>query len=298
MLALASPASAGSREVLATLHFQNGTITLGDNLAVLAQTDNFHYLDNAGTETFLTNVWANPPGAGKDALGTIVPKDTDPLGADGWAVIISYDDTGYVSDEDAGKIDYDDLMREMQKAIEEASKERVAKGLPSLELIGWARKPYYDAAAKKMVWAKRLRFGNSNTDTLNYNIRILGRRGVLNLNVVAPMAALQMVDQRAPSILAMVHFNQGNTYAEFNPRIDKAAAYGLAGLIAGGVLVKAGFLKGLLALLLASWKIVGVTVLAAVAAMRSRIKRLFGGAPKPTVVAASLPPTEGGGSSA
>src|SRR2546421_9236086 len=41
-------------------------------------------------------------------------------------------------------------------------------------------------------------------------------------------------------------FNEGNRYAEFNPGMDQAAAYGIAGLIAGGLLTKAGFFKGLL----------------------------------------------------
>jgi len=43
----------------------------------------------------------------------------------------------------------------------------------------------------------------------------------------------------------MVSFNPGDTYGEFDPKIDSTAGYTIAGLIAGGVLAKAGFFKAL-----------------------------------------------------
>lgn len=45
--------------------------------------------------------------------------------------------------------------------------------------MGWAEPPSYDAPAHKMYWAKDLLFSGNTEHTLNYNIRILGRRGVL-----------------------------------------------------------------------------------------------------------------------
>jgi len=92
-------------------------------------------------------------------------------------VVISCEDTGYVSDEEAGKIDYDALMRDMQKSVDDESKRRVQAGQMRFRLLGWARVPYYDAAAKKMYWAKRLQFSDSPRETLNCEIRVLGRSG-------------------------------------------------------------------------------------------------------------------------
>ena len=43
-----------------------------------------------------------------------------------------------------------------------------------------------------------------------------------------------------------MEFNEGNTYADFDPDIDEIAAYGIGGLIAGKVLAKVGLLAGLL----------------------------------------------------
>lgn len=267
-------------DILRTLNFQQGTISLGDELATIAQTERFRFLNNADTQTFLTRVWGNPPGTGKGALGMLLPVDDDGLN---WAVVVSYDPSGHVSDEDAGKIDYDALMKDMQQAVTEASAERVRIGHGSLELLGWAKAPHYDAREKKLYWAKRLRFDGSPRETLNYEIRILGRRGVLDLNVVAAMDDLPAVDSRVGDILSMVRFNQGNTYAEFVPGVDSAATYGLAGLIAGGVLAKAGFFKGLFALLLASKKLVILALFgggaAAWGALKGRLRRKEAAAP-------------------
>jgi uncharacterized membrane-anchored protein len=262
-------------DILKALNYRKGSIALADNLATINLKDSFVYLDNADAQKFLTKIWQNPPGAGKDSLGMLLPSRISPLSADGYGVVITYEATGYVSDEDAEKIDYTALLRDMQESVHQDSEQRVASGYESLELIGWARQPYYDKASKKLYWAKRLRFGKETSDTLNYEIRVLGRRGVLSLNVVAGMEAFSEIDQRSPEILSMVSFNQGNLYSEFNPSIDRAAAYGVAGLIAGGILTKAGFFKGLLVLLLASKKLAAALVFGGLAAVWGAIKAIF-----------------------
>jgi uncharacterized membrane-anchored protein len=262
-------------DILKSLTYRHGAITLDNDLATINLTSDFVYIDGHDAETFLTRVWHNPPNAVSGTLGMILPTQANTVSPEGWGIVIGYDASGYVTDEDAENINYSELLHQMQDSIAEQSKERVAQGYQKYELVGWARPPYYDKAAKKLYWAKQLRFGDHN-ETLNYEIRILGRRGVLSLNAVASMSALAQIDKSAPGILAMVSFNQGNLYSEFNPSIDKAAAYGLAGLIAGGILTKTGIFGGLLALLLAFKKLVAVVVLGGLATMRGRIKALFG----------------------
>jgi uncharacterized membrane-anchored protein len=272
-----APAQAeNERELFRSLKFQTGTITLRGGLATLKVGPNFAYLNPADAEIFLTKIWSNPPGAGADTLGLLVPKDIDVSSSGGWAIVLDYEEDGYVSDEGAEKIDYAELLKDMQQKTADASKEREEQGYRAMSLVGWAKQPYYDRETHKLYWAKRLRFVGNEHDTLNYNIRALGRRGVLVLNAVASMDQLPMVDRRLPEILAMVSFNQGNTYAEFNPSTDKTAAYALAGLIAGGVLAKAGFFKLLLVGLLAFKKLIVVGAIAVFAAIGSVVKRLFG----------------------
>jgi uncharacterized membrane-anchored protein len=188
------------------------------------------------------------------------------------AIIITYDDSGHVSDDDAAGINYDDLLKEMQQATRDNNEARKKDGYEPIELVGWAKPPYYDSAAKKLYWAKRLKFGTGTDadDTLNYSIRALGRTGVLELTVVASMQQLAVVDGRINEVLGMVAFNPGSTYAEFSPGVDKVAEYGIAGLIAGGILAKAGFFKFLIAL----WKPIAIGAVVLFGAVGGFIRRL------------------------
>jgi len=262
-------------DILRSLTFRTGTISLGNDLATITQTKNFRFLDSADTETFLTEVWGNPPGTGKGTLGMIFPADGGLADDDAWGVVVSYETTGHISDEEAGTIDYDQLMADMKAAVVEESKKRVKQGQEQFSLLGWARKPHYDATEKKLYWAKRYRFGDDPEETLNYEIRVLGRKGVLSLNVISSMRELPTIDSKVNSILSMVRFNKGNTYAEYDSSVDHTAAYGIAGLIAGGVLGKAGFFKGLIALLLASKKLFGLALFGGLAGLWSWMKSLL-----------------------
>jgi uncharacterized membrane-anchored protein len=204
-----------------------------------------------------------------------VPSNLDLIGRGAWAVIVTFEKSGYVSDADAAGIDYDELLKDMQAATKEGNEERVKNGYPAVTLVGWARKPVYDAGTHKLYWAKRLRFGGSPEETLNYNIRILGRNGVFNLNVVAGMDELARVEGDVDAILGMVTFKQGHRYEEFDPKIDEVAAYGIAGLVAGGILAKTGFFKALLLGLLASKKLLGGVIIAGAAGGWAALKRFF-----------------------
>ncbi|MFO7597271.1 MAG: DUF2167 domain-containing protein [Desulfocurvibacter africanus] len=260
-------------EILESLQYRSGTIQLKDDLAQLTLDDKYVYLDSRDTETFLTQIWDNPPGSGSNTLGMIIPTEFDPLGESGWVAIIDFDPVGFVSDDDAEGIDYDELMESMRKGTEEANRIRAENGYEPVHLLGWAQEPYFDSEAKKLYWAKRLKFGDSEDEVLNYNIRVLGRRGVLNLNVVASMSELGQVNGRANELLKLVSFSKGNTYAEYDSKIDKAAGYGIAGLIAGGVLTKAGFFKALLAGILAFKKVIIVGLIAVGSAVFSIFRR-------------------------
>ena len=253
------------------LHYKQGEITLKSGLAKMNVPAEFRYLDDADTETVLTKMWGNPP-TGERTLGMLVPANIGPDQAECLGIIITYEEEGYVKDDDAAKINYDDLLKQMKESVAEGSKEREKQGYPSIALIGWAAPPRYDSVEKKMYWAKELQFGDSPERTLNYNIRILGRRGYLVLNAVGTMDQLSAVEKLAPSVLASVNFQDGHRYADFSPKTDKIATYGLAGLVAGGVLAKAGFFKLLWVGILAFKKL----IIVGFAALAGGIKKMFG----------------------
>lgn len=254
-----------------SLRYRTGEIKLKDGLATLKLPDGYRYLDPEQSETVLTSFWGNPPGT--RSLGMIWAPGQDPLGAGSWAVVIQSEEEGYVKDDDAEKIDYDDLLKKMKKSTEEGNAERVKGGYPAMHLLGWAEKPYYDKSAHKLHWAKELSLEGNDRNSLNYDIRILGRRGVLILTAVATMDELETVKAGMPPVLGAVDFDPGHRYSEFDPKIDKVATYGIAALVAGGVLAKVGFFKLLLVGLLAAKKFIVIGLLAVVAFFR----RLFKG---------------------
>lgn len=255
------------------LKYQQGQIDLQGGLATIKLPDSFRYLDPAGAETLLTGIWGNPP-SGKKSLGMIVPAGFDPFNEQTWCVVISYEEDGYVKDDDAGKINYPKLLKEMQEGTRKASAERVKSGYPAIELVGWAAAPRYDKQAHKFYWAKELKFGDSKEEnTLNYNLRLLGRRGILVLNAVSGMSQFPRIEEATPEILGMIDFSAGNRYADYTPGVDKMATYGLAALVAGGIAAKAGLFKGLLVALVALKKFVIIGVIALIAL----VKRIIGG---------------------
>ena len=249
-----------------SLHYQTGHIVLPGGIGELQVPRGFRYLDSAQSRTIITDVWHNPDGR---CLGMLFPEGKGPLGADTWAYVIEYDAMGYVKDDDADDIKYDELLTDMQKETEEANPEREEAGYEPMHLLGWAATPYYDKEHHVLHWAKSIQFGGAEADTtLNYNVRLLGRKGVLVLNAVGEPGQLAQIKASIPGLLSGVQFAKGEQYADFNPSIDEVAAYGIGGLVAGKVLAKVG----LFALLAKFWKL----GLVALAGLWTAVKRYFG----------------------
>lgn len=239
-------------EFLASLNFQTGKVVLGDNLASLNLPENLVFLDREDANRVLVDAWGNPP-TDELPLGMILPAGISPLADESWAVTVEFEESGFVSDEDAADIDYVEMLEQLQKETVESNVWRAENGYESIELLGWAAQPHYDAQGKKLHWAKELRFGDSDINTLNYNIRVLGRKGVLVLNFIANMDQLPEIQENVPAVLAMTEFNGGSRYADFDPDIDQVAAYGIGALIAGKLAAKAGLFATILLLLKKFW---------------------------------------------
>lgn len=245
--------------------YEKGTVKLKDGIATLNVPAGFKYLNPEQSEQVLTQFWGNPEGS--NTLGMLFPDTSNPLYSSSWAFVLTYDELGFVKDDDADDIDYDDLLKDLQKETEESNAEREKLGYEKIEFVGWASKPFYDKDKKILHWAKNLKFGESTENTLNYNVRILGRKGVLVLNAVAGMNQLPIVEKNIANVLDVAQFSDGYKYSDFNPDIDEVAAWTIGGLVAGKVLAKVGlfaffgkFLKviifGVVALGGAAWKFI------------------------------------------
>lgn len=267
----ARAADAGGKQMskeqfLASLKFQNGKIELPGGIATLDMPPTFRYLAPDDANRVLVDAWGNPPG--EKTLGMIFPADVSPLADDGWGVVITYQEDGHVKDDDAKTINYDDLLKKMKEGTADDSEERVKQGYPSLLLNGWAEAPSYDAASHKLYWALNLHSGDASVDTLNYNVRVLGRKGVLVLNAVAAMPQLPSIKTEMQNVIGFTEFTRGNRYADFDSNTDKVAEYGIAALVAGAVAAKLGLFAKLIALLIAAKKLVIVALVAVAGVFR------------------------------
>ncbi|MBK8097998.1 MAG: DUF2167 domain-containing protein [Planctomycetes bacterium] len=252
----APPEPQGGPEEPKDLKFETGKVTV-PGLATIDLPAGWRYLQARDARKVLEQMWGNPPD--RDTLGLAFPAGGGPVAEGGFAVVVSFDDSGYVEDGDAAGLDYAQMLKDMQAGSKAANDERRKQGYPTVELLGWAEQPHYDATEKKLYWAKKLRFEGEQSPTLNYDVRILGRRGSLVLTAVADASALTEVAAGCKQLLRATQFQSGQRYADYSPGVDKVAAYGIGGLIAGKLLLKGGFLK----LLAALWKplAVGVVVL-------------------------------------
>lgn len=234
------------RAQLEALELRQGKVTLDGGMATLDVPEGYYFLDGKDGSFVLETVWGNPPSSG--TLGMLFPIDKSPLD-DSWGIEIYFDEMGYVSDSDAATMDYDEILAQLKQDALDANADRVASGFQAVTVTGWAATPRYDATERKLFWAKSLRFEGDDSDVLNYNIRALGRKGVLVLNFIAGIEQLPQVEAATPDVLKMVSFTEGNRYADYLPGVDTVAAVGIGGLIAGKVAAKAGLLVLLLAFL-------------------------------------------------
>lgn len=211
----------------------------------------------------------------ENLLGIVVSKDEQAP----WFVVIRYEDEGYIKDDE--KLDGDEILSAIKEGQEQANEERVKRGFKALRIGGWTEAPHYDQAQHHLVWAL-----NASTDdgtSVNYNTRVLGRRGFVSLNLVADPESIEASKPHVVKLLKNTTFKQGARYADFQEGTDKVAEYGLAGIVLGGAglgaakLVKVGLLakfgKAILAILLAAKK--GIVVLAL--GLAALVKKLFGG---------------------
>lgn len=249
------------------------TGTLGSQASIDVP-EGFYYLDAAATRALLQATENVPSGR---ELGAIVRKvDRE----HSWFALFMFSDDGYVDDSDKDAIDADALMASMKKGTEHDNEERKKRGWTSFNLEGWQTRPFYDPATHNLTWAIR---GSSpgDTPTINHSVRLLGRRGVMSVQLVAGQDDITATTGDFNEMLKGFSFVPGERYAEFR-KGDKMAGYGLAALIGGGAAaaaVKTGFLSK-------AWKAIVALVFAAIAA----IKKLFGGASREEPAAAVQPP--------
>ncbi len=210
----------------------------------------------------------------ENLLGVVISSGEN----DEYFVTLRYDEEGFIKDDE--EIDGEEILEAMREGEEEYNEERKQAGFPPLHLGGWVEPPRYDKGAHHLVWG--LIVSSPEGDSINYNTRVLGRRGYVSVNLVTDREHLAHDKPAAAALLKATSFASGSAYGDFDSSTDKVAEYGLTGLILGGAglglakVAKVGLLakfgKVILAALIAGKKLIAVAAIAVFAL----IKKLMG----------------------
>ncbi len=195
-------------------------------------------------------------------MGIIIPKARD----EEWFIVFEWRPVGYVKDDEKDKIDADALLASIREGTEQSNEERKKRGMPALHVVGWSEAPRFDDRTKNLTWAI---LGRNETghESVNYNVRVLGREGVMSVTLVDEPQNLARAKPAVDEVIAAFTYKPGKRYAEWRPG-DKVAEYGLTALVAAGAgaaAVKLGFFGFLAKLFAKAGKLV-VVALAGLAA--------------------------------
>jgi uncharacterized membrane-anchored protein len=248
---------------------QTGQISLPECHAQIDVPEGLVYLDKAQAKNLLIDYWDNSESVLDDLLGVLVPSENEFFYQICVAYVISYDNCGYIKDNDAKSIDYDELLEQLKEDFKDDN-----KSLPEehrCELIGWAVPPHYDSVNHALVWARTLAFQHG--ETVNYDMRILGKDGYVSVNAVVDPdpETIDEVSVNESSMVKSIRFDKGYAYADFDEKRDKISDWTIGGLVAGSILAKSGLLAKIGVLLLKFWKIIAVGVVGIAAC----VKKIF-----------------------
>jgi uncharacterized membrane-anchored protein len=218
-----------------------------------------------GVKTFL-EVTENPV-SGNERGVVMCQADT---ASSPWFVLFSYDESGYVRDDEGSKLDADAILASVRQGTEAANEERKRRGWGTLTVEGWMTKPFYDRATNNLTWAITAH-DSAGGRSVNHSVRLLGRGGVMHADLVATPAQLDALVPTFNTMISGFSYGRGFKYAEWRPG-DKVAAYGLTALVAGG----AGVALAKSGLLVKFWKLIVAGVATAAAAIKRMWARITG----------------------
>jgi uncharacterized membrane-anchored protein len=229
----------------------------------------YEFIDGKRTRALLKA--EGEPVSGRE-LGLLSPISTN----EQWSVMFEFDNSGYVKDDEKNQLDADKLLASIKRGTEQANKERVRNGNPPLVIVGWEQPPKYDEATHNLEWAIRATTGDQAI--LNYNTRLLGRKGVMEVVLIVDADKLPQTLPAFRSLLANYSFQTGQNYAEYRPG-DKVAKYGLAALILTGGAVgaaKLGLFAWLAVFFKKGLKFIIIAVVAIIASIKKVLAKIFG----------------------
>lgn len=159
---------------------KTGMIPFSECHASLEVPEGFVFLDSKQSKKLIVDYWNNPESRMSNVLGTLIPKGAKAFYQISLAYVISYDNCGYIKDDDANSIDYGELLKQLQQECKNEN-----DSLPKEQrmwLTGWAVPPQYISSSHTLIWAKS--FNSESGIVVNYDMRILGKDGLISVNAV------------------------------------------------------------------------------------------------------------------
>ena len=226
--------------------------------AVLKLPDSFTYVPPAEAGRLLTAMGNR---AGDGLLGMVFSRKSQ----SNWFVVMRFANSGYIRDDEAKDWKVDELLAGLKRGTEEANKDRRARGISEVEIVGWVEAPKYDAETHRLVWSLESIEKGAPADAergVNYNTYALGRDGYVSMNLVTGLKQIEAEKPIAHALLASLQYNDGKRYSDFNSTTDRVAEYGLAALIGGIAAKKLGLFALMLAFVLKFAKVIGIAAVA------------------------------------
>ncbi|QOV88871.1 DUF2167 domain-containing protein [Humisphaera borealis] len=154
-------------------------------------------------------------------------------------ILFTFDGTGYVKDDEKSKLDdefAETLLKQFKEGTDKGNAERASRGAGPIHVTGWNQKPFYDDQTKNLTWAVIV--SGQGGASVNYESKVLGRRGVMAVNMVVDQQAVAKTIPEYRKLVSGLNYKAGDTYSEFREG-DKIAEYGLIGLASGGIAIAA-----------------------------------------------------------
>lgn len=230
--------------------------------------EGFRYL-NGEDASRLMQAYGNLPA---EYEGMIATNDLD------WLVLFQFDPSGYVKDDEKDELDADALLDQLQESQAAGNQYRREQGLQPMYIDGWAMEPRYNDYTNNLEWGILLRSGDNPKQFVNYETKLLGREGIMEVTLICDIEDMQMILPNYQDLLLGHQYKEGKSYAEYKQG-DKIAEYGLAALIAGGALygaAKLGFLGSILAFGKKFLKFIVIGLVAIGAAFKKFFARMSG----------------------
>lgn len=231
------------------IEYATGVIPLAEGRVKLTVPEGFKFINAEQSRFILENLWGNMPD--QDVFGMIVKNDFKVTRlVNDYSFVISFSDIGYVQDQEDTELDHADLLETLKSNMELSNENRVKQGVNTMTVESWALVPYYDSYKKALYWANKIAVNGTDEEILNYNLRLLGKTGVIKINAVATMDQFPEIKRILPLIITQTRFDEGQKYSDYVKGRDLNSEWTINELIAGK-----GKNHGFLASILASWKL-------------------------------------------